>query len=112
MSESAVREAEGVEPPAEPGEPEGVEPPGEAGEAGEPVQAGAEGPAEPQPLGVALEPTGDAEVDALLERLADADALPTEDHLQVYEDVHRGLRDTLTALDSRQGPPPPARPGA
>ena len=39
-------------------------------------------------------------VDALLERLADADALPTGDHIEVYEDVHRGLRDALTALDA------------
>nr|WP_269856396.1 hypothetical protein [Streptomyces sp. RPT161] len=60
-----------------------------------------------QPLGVTVEPTGNAEVDALLERLADADDLPTEGHIEVYEDVHRGLRDTLTALDSRPGPPGP-----
>jgi hypothetical protein len=25
----------------------------------------------------------------------------------VYEDVHRGLRDALTALDARPGPPVP-----
>ncbi|MFC3588605.1 hypothetical protein ACFOSC_32895 [Streptantibioticus rubrisoli] len=48
-------------------------------------------------------------MDALLERLADADDLPTEGHIEVYEDVHRGLRDTLTALDSRPGPPGPNR---
>ncbi|MDF3290459.1 hypothetical protein [Streptomyces silvisoli] len=60
-----------------------------------------------QPFGVTVEPTGNAEVDALLERLADADDLPTEGHIEVYEDVHRGLRDTLTALDSRPGPPGP-----
>ena len=59
------------------------------------------------PLGVALAPTGDAGVDALMERLTDADALPTESHAEVYEDVHRGLRDTLTALDAQPGPPPP-----
>jgi hypothetical protein len=27
----------------------------------------------------------------------------------VYEDVHRGLRDALTALDARPGPPVPTR---
>ncbi|WP_372516136.1 hypothetical protein [Streptantibioticus silvisoli] len=54
--------------------------------------------------------TGDVGVDALMERLADADALPTDSHAEVYEDVHRGLRDTLTALDSRPGPPAPGPP--
>ncbi|MGW7002865.1 hypothetical protein ACWGCW_08555 [Streptomyces sp. NPDC054933] len=61
----------------------------------------------PVPLGITLQPTGNAEVDALLDRLGDADDLPTEGHIEVYEDVHRGLRDTLTALDSRPGPPGP-----
>ncbi len=61
----------------------------------------------PEPLGVELAATGNAEVDALLERLADADGLATEGHIEVYEDVHRGLRDALTALDSRPGPPGP-----
>lgn len=55
--------------------------------------------AEPRPLGVVLETTGNTEVDAVLVRLRDADLLPTEDHVEVYEDVHRGLRDTLTRLD-------------
>lgn len=50
--------------------------------------------------------TGDPGVDALMERLTDADALPTGSHAEVYEDVHRGLRDTLTQLDARPGPPP------
>ncbi|MEU1621598.1 hypothetical protein ABZ479_30415 [Streptomyces sp. NPDC005722] len=53
----------------------------------------------PRPLGVVLEATGNTEVDAVLVRLQDADLLPTEDHVEVYEDVHRGLRDTLTRLD-------------
>jgi hypothetical protein len=46
-----------------------------------------------------LDATGNTEVDAVLVRLRDADRLPTEDHVEVYEDVHRGLRDTLTRLD-------------
>lgn len=45
------------------------------------------------------EPTGQAAVDTLITRLSDADDLPTADHIDVYEDVHRGLRDALTALD-------------
>ncbi|GAA3551811.1 hypothetical protein [Streptomyces osmaniensis] len=69
-------------------------------------------PAAPAPLNVPRVPTGDAEVDALLERLGDADHLATDGHLEVYEDVHRGLRDALTALDARPGPPaPPSMPG-
>ncbi|MGW1895204.1 hypothetical protein ACWCP6_33930 [Streptomyces sp. NPDC002004] len=65
-------------------------------------------PAGPAPLGVERVPTGNAEVDAQLRRLADADHLATDGHLEVYEDVHGGLRDTLTALDARPGPPAPA----
>ncbi|MEU8826263.1 hypothetical protein [Streptomyces sp. NPDC048636] len=70
--------------------------------------AEAPGPAAPAPLGVPRTPTGVAEVDARLDRLADADHLGTGEHLEVYEDVHQGLRDTLTALDRRPGPPAPA----
>ncbi|CAL9384694.1 hypothetical protein SUDANB58_01129 [Streptomyces sp. enrichment culture] len=64
-------------------------------------------PAGPAPLHVPRAPTGDAEVDAHLERLADADHLATDGHAEVYEDVHRGLRDALAALDARPGPPDP-----
>ncbi|MEV6835023.1 hypothetical protein AB0N17_10980 [Streptomyces sp. NPDC051133] len=66
-------------------------------------------PAAPAPLDVPRTPTGDAEVDARLDRLGDADHLATDGHLEVYEDVHRGLRDALTALDARPGPPAPTR---
>ncbi|WP_081239853.1 hypothetical protein [Streptomyces viridosporus] len=67
------------------------------------------GPAGPVPLNVPRTPTGNAEVDARLERLADADHLATDGHVEVYEDVHRGLRDALTALDAGPGSPAPAR---
>ncbi|MEU5307185.1 hypothetical protein [Streptomyces sp. NPDC021562] len=67
-------------------------------------------PAAPAPLDVPRTPTGDAGVDALLDRLGDADHLGTDGHLEVYEDVHRGLRDALTALDTRPGPPGPPVP--
>ncbi|MFF9769215.1 hypothetical protein ACF1GT_21885 [Streptomyces sp. NPDC014636] len=80
-----------------------------------PAQAVAESAydsAAPAPLHVPRTPTGNAEVDAQLERLADADHLATDGHIEVYEDVHRGLRDALTALDARPGPPaPPAQHG-
>ncbi|WP_217170893.1 hypothetical protein [Streptomyces sp. AC512_CC834] len=65
-------------------------------------------PAVPAPLDVPRAPTGNAEVDARLARLADADHLATDGHVEVYEDVHRGLRDALTALDARPGPPAPS----
>jgi hypothetical protein len=60
-------------------------------------------PAEPAPLGVPRTPTGDPGVDERLTRLADADHLPADGHVEVYEDVHRGLRDALTALDAPPG---------
>lgn len=64
-------------------------------------------PAPPAPLGVGRTPTGHAGVDARLERLADADHLVADGHTEVYEDVHRGLREELTALDARPAAPGP-----
>ncbi|WNI27081.1 hypothetical protein RLT58_28430 [Streptomyces sp. ITFR-16] len=78
----------------------------EADEAAPPPVETPREPAAPAPLGVVRAPTGDAGVDAHLERLADADHLPADGHIEVYEDVHRGLRDTLTALDARPAPAP------
>ncbi|MGW3123365.1 hypothetical protein ACWDBW_40685 [Streptomyces sp. NPDC001107] len=74
----------------------------------EPEQEPEYDPAAPAPLDVPRTPTGNADVDAQLERLGDADHLATDGHLEVYEDVHRGLRDALTALDARPGPPAPS----
>jgi hypothetical protein len=84
-----------AEPEPEPDavEPEPVEP--------EPVEAG------PVPLGIARTPTGNPDVDAALDRLADADELPTGSHLEVYEDAHGRMREALEELDRAQGPPPP-----
>ncbi|MEU6854470.1 hypothetical protein ABZ901_31625 [Actinacidiphila alni] len=65
-------------------------------------ESGPETEAGPEPLGVALPVTGNADVDAAVARLADADELPTSGHVEVYEDVHRGLRDALTALDENR----------
>nr|WP_308405829.1 hypothetical protein [Streptomyces tardus] len=55
--------------------------------------------AAPRPLGLVVQPTGHAEVDSGMRRLAAVDHLAVSGHLEVYEDVHRGLRSTLTALD-------------
>ncbi|WP_030772918.1 hypothetical protein [Streptomyces sp. NRRL F-2664] len=66
----------------------------------------AEGPAGPVPLGVVRTPTGHVAVDAHLARLADADHLAADGHVEVYEDVHRGLREALTALDAPPVPGP------
>lgn len=71
-----------------------------------PPRAAVHDPAAPAPLGVVRAPTGNAGVDARLERLADADRLPASGHIEVYEDVHRGLRDALTALDAGPAPVP------
>ncbi|MDX3454769.1 hypothetical protein PV396_22975 [Streptomyces sp. ME02-8801-2C] len=79
--------------------------PGEAVECGSDVSD--TDPAAPAPLGIPRAATGNADVDARLERLGDADHLATDGHVEVYEDVHRGLRDALTALDARPGPPAP-----
>ncbi|KUN92904.1 hypothetical protein [Streptomyces caeruleatus] len=99
-----------TEIPATPGEAaEGIE----TAAAVEPeYDPAAHDPAAPAPLNIPRTPTGNAEVDAQLERLGDADHLATDGHVEVYEDVHRGLRDALTALDARPGPPaPPSMPG-
>ena len=72
----------------------------EAAEAAETAEAEeaeeADGPA---PLGVEVRPTGHGPVDSRLRRLAEADNLTVSGHLEVYEDVHRGLRETLAELD-------------
>lgn len=63
------------------------------------ADAGPDAATGPEPLGVVVAPTGNTEVDALIGRLGDADDLPTDNHIEVYEDVHQGLRAALTALD-------------
>ncbi|CAL9413928.1 hypothetical protein SUDANB176_01725 [Streptomyces sp. enrichment culture] len=97
----AAPETENAEPAT--GDPQPQPQPEHAG----PQPPPEDGPAAPAPLDVPRTPTGNAEVDAHLERLADADHLTTDGHVEVYEDVHRGLRDALTALDARPGPPAP-----
>ncbi|WP_052850068.1 hypothetical protein [Streptomyces avicenniae] len=53
----------------------------------------------PRPLGIGVTPTGHAPLDARLQRLTDADRVGVTGHLEVYEDVHRALRETLSGLD-------------
>lgn len=83
--------------------PEDVEAAPADGDRPEDARAATGAAAEPQPLGVTVPATGNAEVDAAVERLGDADELPVHAHIEVYEDVHRGLRDALTALDENRG---------
>lgn len=66
----------------------------------------ASGPAGPVALGIVRTPTGHDGVDAHLARLAEADHLTADGHLAVYEDVHRGLREALSALDAPPVPGP------
>ncbi|WP_327237253.1 hypothetical protein OG349_28235 [Streptomyces sp. NBC_01317] len=101
-----------ADPHDSPAPPAGPDPGQEPGTTSSPAPASppAFEPAAPRPLGVERVPTGDPAADELLTRLADADHLPADGHQEVYEDVHRGLRDALTALDARpapQGPPAP-----
>ncbi|MEV5322376.1 hypothetical protein AB0K92_32875 [Streptomyces sp. NPDC052687] len=93
-----------------PGQPEAGAPEQPLEARDQPPEEPAYDPAAPAPLGVPRTPTGNADVDAALDRLADADHLATDGHVEVYEDVHRGLRDALTALDARPGPPAPPSP--
>ncbi|HET6860981.1 MAG TPA: hypothetical protein VFH94_28265 [Streptomyces sp.] len=98
----------------DPDAPGPQEPAGPDAGGGAPADEAAAGPgrapAGPAPIGVVRTPTGHAGVDACLERLADADHLPSDGHIEVYEDVHGGLREALDALDARPGPPAPPSP--
>lgn len=46
------------------------------------------------------EATGEGRVDAALDRLHDLVSLPTAEHVEVYEDVHRRLGEALSDLES------------
>ncbi|MER5967380.1 hypothetical protein [Streptomyces sp. NPDC002057] len=86
------------------GEPAGATPAPESVEPVAPRET--HEPAEAAPLGVGREPTGHPGVDAHLARLGAVDHLPADGHLEVYEDVHRGLRAELTSLDAHPAPRP------
>ncbi|WP_370411484.1 hypothetical protein [Streptomyces fradiae] len=113
----ALEQGSGQGPDTAPEQEPDATDPYEAGPAGAgPRDAGSDGiepydsdpyeAAGPAPLGVVRTPTGRPAVDALLDRLGDADHLTADGHLDVYEDVHRGLRAELTSLDAPQGPAP------
>jgi hypothetical protein len=61
---------------------------------------GEEIPAEPRPQ-AEPEPTGVPAADAARTRLAAVDGAALEEHVEVYEDVHRGLQEGLADLDER-----------
>jgi hypothetical protein len=44
-------------------------------------------------------PTGEPRVDAGLQRLQDIAAAPVDEHVAIYDDVHRRLQDALADLD-------------
>ncbi|MFG2824947.1 hypothetical protein ACGFX4_36645 [Kitasatospora sp. NPDC048365] len=46
------------------------------------------------------EPTGHPGVDDALARLEELDGVDTQTRVEVYEDVHRRLSESLAALDS------------
>ncbi|HTW20750.1 MAG TPA: hypothetical protein VME70_11120 [Mycobacteriales bacterium] len=49
-----------------------------------------------------LEPTGVAAADSALDRLRDLDTAALEDHVEIFDDVHRRLHDALAELDDEQ----------
>jgi len=53
------------------------------------------------PISVPVEPTGDARVDAALERLVELDEVPVTDHVEIFADVHSRL--TAALGDSSSG---------
>ncbi|REF01190.1 hypothetical protein [Thermomonospora umbrina] len=66
----------------------------------------------------AVEPTGDERVDAVVGGLTRLVGLPVSGHVEVFEDVHRGLQEVLASVDEEvpapRGPVPgmvPPRPG-
>jgi hypothetical protein len=73
-------------------QPQAVErPPVEVDQAAQVIRAGE--------VDDAVEPTGDARVDAALSRLSGLAALPVAEHVDVYAVVHDGLAEALADLD-------------
>lgn len=58
-----------------------------------------EGDLPAMPSATAISWTGEDEVDRTIGRLAELHTLSTGDHVEVFEDIHRGLQDTLAHLD-------------
>ncbi len=47
-----------------------------------------------------VEPTSDMRVDSALARMQDVTNLPTDEHVEIFDEVHRRLQDALA--DSHQ----------
>jgi len=56
-------------------------------------------PLEPSDKDEDQEPTGVAAADEARARLSDLDDAPLEEHVEVFEDVHRRLQEGLADLD-------------
>jgi hypothetical protein len=52
------------------------------------------------PIAVPVQPTGDARVDAALERLQELDQVPIEEHADVFTDIHVRLSAALGDAES------------
>lgn len=59
------------------------------------TQSGAEGVQQGLPIAVPVQTTGDARVDAALERLQDLDQVPIGEHAEVFSDIHGRLSGAL-----------------
>lgn len=53
------------------------------------------------PEGPAPAPTGVPSADGAAERLAALDNAPLDEHVEIYEDVHRRLQEGLADLDEQ-----------
>ena len=67
--------------------------------AGGPARPAEPVPGPPQATADATGGTGDAGVDAAMERLGRLDEIPVAEHVAEYDAVHRALQDALTAID-------------
>ena len=70
------------------------------------------GPAAPPPAVGGPGPTGDPQVDAALDKLADLAELPLNEHPAVFEQIHGALTGALGTLDSGTGDYGPGHSGS
>jgi hypothetical protein len=55
------------------------------------------------PISVPVQPTGDARVDAALERLQELDQVPIEEHAEIFGDIHARLTAALGDASRPEG---------
>jgi len=55
------------------------------------------------PISVPVQPTGDARVDAALERLQELDQVPIEEHADIFGDIHGRLTAALGDANRPEG---------